>query len=184
MSDRLTQLSRTIAYALRHKPDRYGLMPNDQGWVDLVDLVSALRAHEAKWREISTDDIRLALEVGDKQRFELLDHRIRALYGHSLAERIEMEATVPPDTLFHGTTKAVLQTIRMSGLKPMQRQYVHLSPDVETAAEVGRRRTRRPVIITVHAARAAQSGCLFYQCNSDVWLSDSILPKHLTFPDH
>ena len=58
----------------------------------------------------------------------------------------------------------------------MRRQYVHLSLDVETAAEVGRRKARQPVILEIAAARAHAAGVRFYAGNDKVWLADFVPP--------
>ena len=77
---------------------------------------------------------------------------------------------------------AAQEKIRIEGLISMRRQYVHLSPDKDTASEVGRRRAKIPVILTVRARQAAAAGCSFYHRNSQVWLSDDIEPSFLDLP--
>ena len=61
----------------------------------------------------------------------------------------------------------------------MGRQYVHMSADIETAEQVGRRRDNRPVILTIEAKRAAADGIKFYIGNDKVWLADQIPPQYL-----
>ena len=40
---RLTGISRVLSHALRHDPGYYGLTLDPEGWVDLKDMVAALR---------------------------------------------------------------------------------------------------------------------------------------------
>ena len=40
---RLTGISRVLSHALRHDPGYYGLTLDPEGWVDLKDMVGALR---------------------------------------------------------------------------------------------------------------------------------------------
>lgn len=47
----------------------------------------------------------------------------------------------PPAVLFHGTATASLPVILADGLRPMRRQYVHLSADRDTALSVGSRKS-------------------------------------------
>ena len=61
----------------------------------------------------------------------------------------------------------------------MRRQYVHLSPDTETAYMVARRRTSTPVIIVVHANTAHAEGVQFYRANAEIWLSERVPPEYL-----
>ena len=62
------------------------------------------------------------------------------------------------------------------GLRPMRRQYVHLSVDVATARAVGLRKSAIPVVLVVHAAKAADSDVAFYEGNDLVWLAENVPP--------
>jgi putative RNA 2'-phosphotransferase len=72
------------------------------------------------------------------------------------------------------------------GLRPMNRQYVHLSTDKNTALQVGKRKTtlkkeeEQPVIIAISAVEAYNTGVYhFYQASDSVWLSDYIPPNFM-----
>ncbi|GCE17908.1 RNA 2'-phosphotransferase [Dictyobacter kobayashii] len=176
----LVQLSRTIAYALRHQPASFGLTLDEEGWVSVDSLVGALCQHRSAWKQLQISDIEKVMALPGKRRYELRDGRIRAYYGHSIQQRMLREAATPPTYLFHGTTPAAYEQIRQSGLLPMGRQYVHLSEDRETALQVARRRTSQPIILVVAALHAHQAGVQFYLGNDSVWLADAIPPDYLT----
>jgi putative RNA 2'-phosphotransferase len=114
-----------------------------------------------------------------KQRHEMQGKRIRAMYGHSLPILRTRTNVSPPATLFHGTSESAFQNIRTEGLKPMGRQQVHLSVDVETAVEVGRRKAALPVVVGIRALLAHSSGVEFYRGNEKVWLADAIPPQYV-----
>ncbi len=181
-ADRYIRLSRAMAHALRHRPDRYGLALDKDGWTPLSGLVEALAGASREWRDLTADDVCAVIASADKQRYETGAGRIRALYGHSLAGRIEKVPAAPPGLLYHGTAPAALAGIRREGLRPMRRQYVHLSPDTDMAVTVASRRTDAPVIITVHAGEAYADGAIFYRANEQVWLSESLAVRYLSFP--
>ena len=63
-----------------------------------------------------------------------------------------------------------LPQILQDGLKPMQRQYVHLSVDVDTATRVGKRRDGNPVILKIDTEAAQKAGIQFFIGNDKVWL--------------
>jgi putative RNA 2'-phosphotransferase len=115
----------------------------------------------------------------EKQRHELHDDKIRALYGHSLPGKLAKTPSVPPGVLFHGTSPAFLPAIKSSGLLRMTRQYVHLSSDVETALAVGKRKSREPIILQVRAKQANEQGIEFYVGNEKVWLVDHVPPEFI-----
>ncbi|MGA7329333.1 MAG: RNA 2'-phosphotransferase [Rhodomicrobium sp.] len=181
MSDQFLRLSRTVAHALRHHPERYGLELNEDGWAPLEALVVSL-ARDPQWSGLSTDDIRAMMAVASKKRYEIRDGQIRAVYGHSLVTKIMHAAATPPDHLYHGTSPGAVAKIRHEGLKPMRREYVHLSTDTATAATVARRRTATPVIISVHSREAHADGIVFHYCNPQVWLAEKIAVAYLAFP--
>ncbi len=172
-------LSKTIAHALRHAPWVYELELYDEGWVFLDSLVAALREKGGAWSELSRRHIEAMMATADKQRYELEGNRIRAVYGHSLPGRLARVPAAPPAMLYHGTPPRAAARILKEDLKPMGRQYAHLSVDRETAQQVGRRRAPAPVILQVASAAAHDAGVVFYAGNDKVWLADSVPAEFL-----
>lgn len=179
----LLHLSRAVSHALRHEPWLYELELDAEGWAGVDDVVSALRSEKPRWAELSAGDLARIIATSDKQRYEMREGRIRALYGHSLPGKLSRTEGVPPDVLYHGTSPSFLPAIRSSGLLPMARQYVHLSADVDTALAVGRRKSGTPVILRVRATPAREQGVQFYIGNARVWLADHIRPEFIAFPE-
>lgn len=174
-----TRLSKTVSHALQHQPWLYELEPDAEGWVPVEDLLAALRERKA-WRNLEAAGIAAMVEGSDKRRFEMRDGRIRALYGHSIPGKLSREPARPPAVLYHGTSPDAARSILAEGLRPMGRQYVHLSVDRATALQVGRRKSPRPAILTVDAAAAADHGVPFYRGNDLVWLADAIPARYIT----
>jgi len=83
----------------------------------------------------------------------------------------------PPDILYHGTSPKFVKSIMNHGLLKMNRQYVHLSIDLDTAIETGKRKDRNPIIIKVDSKIAYDEGILFYKGSDKVWLSENLLPN-------
>lgn len=183
MRDRHTQLSRALSHMLRHRPDLYGITLDKAGWAPVESVIAALARHKPHWRDLSPDEIDAMMAAAEKQRFEVKDARIRARYGHSVDGRISHRPARPPVLLYHGTTREALASIRKNGLRPMRRQFVHLSPDTETAMKVARRRTADPVIIEIDAESAHRSGVLFHNAGDRTWLVEMVDPIYLTIPD-
>ena len=169
-----TNLSRAVSHALRHEPEAYGLMPDSQGWVPVEALLAAIARRFPHWPALSESELDKMIRGSAKQRHELQDGRIRALYGHSTSTRIEKVPKQPPNMLYHGTDPQAAALILREGLRPMGRQYTHLSTDVPTARSVGLRKHRRPSILVVRAVDAWRSGVVFYEGNESVWLADHI----------
>ena len=76
--------TRRRVHALRHAPYLYELELDDEGWVSVAALLTALRNDREEWLNITTGDLVAITEQLDKRRFEIRGGKIRALYGHSV----------------------------------------------------------------------------------------------------
>ena len=132
------------------------------------------------WNKLNENDLHMMIEKSDKKRHEISAGKIRAVYGHSTQQRISKEAAIPPKILYHGTASRFMVKIMKKGLLPQERQYVHLSSDVETAILVGQRREDKPVLLKINALEAWNEGIKFYFANEKIWLADYIPNKYIS----
>jgi putative RNA 2'-phosphotransferase len=170
------KLSKRMSKVLRHDPGRAGLTPDDGGWVPVDAFLAAMR--------IGRTELDIVVAESDKQRFVVERgpdgvERIRANQGHSIPVDLGLPPATPPDQLYHGTSAAVLDSIRATGLNRGGRHHVHLSVDRETAHRVGSRRPGKVVVIPVDAAGMSRAGHLFYRSANGVWLTDSVPAGYL-----
>jgi putative RNA 2'-phosphotransferase len=183
MGKEMSRLSRTVSHALRHEPWLYELILNNEGWTSVESMLAALRREREEWADLSENDLARMIDTSNKRRHEIEDGKIRALYGHSIAGKLTMTPTIPPDLLFHGTDIHVVPQIKSSGLLPMGRQYVHLSTDKETAQQVARRKAKQWTILRVIANKAHAHGVSFYEGNEKVWLADEVPTQFIVFEE-
>ena len=175
------RLSKAVSHALRHEPWLYELELDDEGWVSVTQLVDALRVTRRCWAELNVTDLGEMIERSSKRRHEICAGRIRAIYGHSLPEKLKRTPSRPPAILCHGTSPASIPSIKAQGLQPMKRQYVHLSTDEATAIEVGKRKARQPALLRVRALEAYEAGVPFYEGNDRVWLAEAVPSEFIEF---
>jgi putative RNA 2'-phosphotransferase len=147
---------------------------DDQGWAYIDELINKAKQSG----EVTTLDRALIQEVvdtNDKKRFVISEdgQRIRAAQGHSIDVDLQLKPVKPPEFLYHGTATRFLNSILKEGLKPQQRQYVHLSKDIETATAVGQR-YGKPLILKIKAQLMYEQGFTFYLSENGVWLTDSV----------
>lgn len=171
-----SDLSRAVSHALRHEPWVYELELDHEGWVPVESLLTALRPMRPEWSSLLESDLSEMIQRSDKQRHELKDGKVRALYGHSIPGKLARVPDQPPAILYHGTAPETAAIIQQEGLKPMGRQYVHLSVDIPTAEQVGQRKSKTPVMLKILTEQASQTGIQFYQGNDRVWLADEVPP--------
>ncbi|MCZ8519840.1 MULTISPECIES: RNA 2'-phosphotransferase [Paenibacillus] len=166
------KLSKFMTKMLRHTPAEFGLkLEGADGSCTVEELLRAVRAQRS-WAWVTEDDIAAVVRQSEKQRFELRDGRIRARYGHS-HDRVQYEPGVPPHTLYHGTNRGAAGAILAEGIRPMNRQYVHLSEGTGFASLAGSRRGEL-VILTVDTRKAEELGVIFYSAGHEVWLADGV----------
>lgn len=173
MSKQYAETSKFLSYVLRHEPQSIGLALDREGWADIATLIAGAKQ---SGRELDETLIRAVVESNDKKRFAISEDglRIRAVQGHSTESvAITYAEKLPPEFLYHGTATRFLQSILKEGLKPGERQHVHLSEDVQTATAVGQR-YGKPIVLKVEALRMYQQGFKFFQAENGVWLTEKV----------
>lgn len=180
MSRDYRRISKFMSLVLRHRPEVVGLELDAAGYVAVDDLLVAMAAKDLA---LSPAELVELVASNDKKRFAFDETgaRIRAVQGHSIEVDLRYAPATPPEQLYHGTVGKFLKSIATEGLKPGSRQFVHLSPDYETATAVGSRRGK-PVVLVVASARMAGDGHLFYLASNGVWLTEHVPPEQITFP--
>ena len=118
------KVSKLMAYILRHSPEEFGLKPDMEGFVPLGYLVRAL---QRIYPDVTGDFVREIVGNDPKGRYEIRGDKIRARYGHSFEVTLNHEEDRETKILYHGTPRRNLEWILREGLKPMKRQFVHLT---------------------------------------------------------
>lgn len=166
---RRRRISRTLAYLLRHNRE----LPMDEyGWARLADVVQMLAVSESRLRVSMDELIRVSLAV-DELRFDVRNTMIRARYGHSRSVLTDHEPSNPDGALYHSTAMSSLQAVleRGEGLRPMSRQWVHMTTDRDTAIRVGRRHGPS-VLLALEDASAHGLVCRF--AGGTTWLIEQV----------
>ena len=176
---RLERLSKFISMILRHKPQVIGITLDEHGWADVDELIKGIN-ETGEEVEFSKDTLEIIVKTDKKQRYSFSQDKtlIRANQGHSIPVDVELEKKEPPKVLYHGTGVKSVKAIQEQGLLPMERLYVHLSTDVETATNVGKRHGT-PVIFKVNAEQMQKDGYDFFQSVNGVWLTKEVPAKYL-----
>lgn len=180
MSKKITERSRYLSYLLRHNPTDAGLTLDKEGWCQLAELFTNT--------DFTFNELCQIVELDSKGRYSF-DHNspqhaqcIRANQGHSVATvDITFQAATPPSVLYHGTSEGALcEIINTGAIKAMNRQYVHLSADIETAKTVGTRHHRNGslVLLQVDAEAMMNDGIKFFRSENGVWLVNSVDAKY------
>ncbi|MBD3351174.1 MAG: RNA 2'-phosphotransferase, partial [Candidatus Lokiarchaeota archaeon] len=124
-------ISKKLAWILRHAAPKLGLSVEKGGWI-LLEPVLKIVNKKAK-QQVTKEDIEYVVEYNAKRRYSIKGKYIRANQGHSFPVDLLLEEKTPPSVLYHGTHEKAVKWIDKSGLRKMNRNHVHLSPDIPTA---------------------------------------------------
>jgi putative RNA 2'-phosphotransferase len=169
------RISRFLTYLLRHRPKEYPLVFDKRGFVEWRDVVEFV---QERFYDATEDDIRAVVIDSEKKRFELQGDKVRATYGHSFRVDLGEDVVEPPAQLYYGTARDLAQSMLRNGLKPRDRQYVHLSVSAEEAESVARRHDPNPAIIVVDAQAAHDEGIQFHS-SGPLYLVEAVPAKFL-----
>lgn len=174
--NKLINDSKLLSLVLRHKPETIGIKLDKHGWANVKELIEGMK-HKTVF---SIEWLEYIVDTDEKQRYTFNEDKslIRANQGHSIAVDVEMQICEPPEFLFHGSATKYEESIDLHGLVPKSRLYVHLSSDVTTAIEVGKRHGV-PIVYSVHAGRMYRDGYKFMLSDNGVWLTDQVNKVYL-----
>ena len=175
----LVHLSKFISLILRHKPETVGLSLDEHGYVGVDELIDAINNNSDF--NIDKHILEFIVNTDNKKRYSFSEDgtKIRANQGHSVKVDLGLKEVKPHDVLYHGTGVKYLNNILIDGLKSKSRMYVHLSSDIDTAIEVGKRHGE-PVVLGIDAIRMYEEGYKFYLSENGVWLTDCVPNRFLS----
>ncbi|MGB8194017.1 MAG: RNA 2'-phosphotransferase [Chitinophagaceae bacterium] len=171
------RISKFLSFILRHHPEMADITLDKNGWANVDELIQNL---PTKGFDITHEMLDHVVATNSKQRFAYNNDKtkIRASQGHSIEVDLELKAAVPPPFLYHGTAEKHISSILLNGIEKRERQYVHLSVDVQTAVAVGGRHGK-PKVLVIAAEQMNNDGFIFYISENKVWLTEHVPAKYL-----
>ena len=167
----MEEVSKKLAFLLRHCTGPQ-FVDVRGGWASVDAILRELKIGRDALDEIVSTDSK------GRYSYSADGTKIRANQGHSIpGVEIDMERPTAPEFLYHGTATRFLNDIFRMGLKPMGRQWVHLSSDAETALAVGRRHGS-PVVLRIHAQRFVEDGHDLFRSANGVWQAKGVPPEY------
>lgn len=168
--------SRRLAYILRHDFEKYDLSFNRDGSVLLVDLADKLG--------VSVRDIEDVVAGDADGRFLIFSRNglifIKALYGHNRKFNIEPSGVAWDISkgafLYHGTPEVNVDLIMENGLKPMSRNFVHLTTNFDMALSKGERfkKSVNTVILVIDVEEMLMRDLVLFDIGNGIVLTDFV----------
>lgn len=173
----LQELGKIIEYILLYRPDEFGLFLDEDGSLPIKELIWALHEEEG-WKHIRLSHLKELVCSQFEPAFTLQGNYIKAKEPR---ERIS-STTAPPRLLFYAAKRKAYPVILKHGLKTAGRPYVPLATTEEIALRIGKRRDPKPILLTIHAARAHEKGEVFSLCGELLYLVKALPPPFLSGP--
>ncbi|SCU81491.1 LAMI_0B06458g1_1 [Lachancea mirantina] len=185
-----TQISKSLAYLLRHGAIKEGLPIDVDGYVPIDVLLAHNRLKSQNATKLDVDRV---VATNSKKRFHVKTVNnvglICATQGHSIEQIVPTKSVLVPITdpqelpekLIHGTNVANCLVILETGyIKKMRRNHVHLAPGVTGIDDnvVSGMRNSSNVHIYLQRDTILEKATLFKSLN-DVYLSVTDIPISL-----
>ena len=173
----LERLGRTMAGILRH--GRFDLEMDDQGFVDLREMVAEIQNSNKRMHWLRPHHIIALIETDPKGRYQVSGEMVRATYGHTIPLELNLPTEDVPMVLFYPTTPEEADIILEVGLLPSDRSMVHLSLTYNDAYSAGSVRTEVPVILAIDTVLCCDEGYVIGKAGKTVFLCKQVPPQCL-----
>ena len=165
--------SKFLSLILRHHPEVANLTLDSHGWAAIDNLLINLNITKADIIEIVENDSKGRYIISKDGK------SIRANYGHSIDVNLNLKITNPPLYLYHGTSIDNIDSIMEKGILSMQRQYVHLSQNYDTALKVGLRHGEA-IVLKISAQEMVHNGMEFFKSENGIYLTKYVPNNYIT----
>ncbi|MFW3146795.1 MAG: RNA 2'-phosphotransferase [Thermoplasmatota archaeon] len=181
----LESLGRIMAGVLRHFPEKFGMDMDEEGFVDIYKLVTAVKRKRGdKMRWLRPTHVIGLVETDPKGRYQVENNHVRATYGHSLHLSMSLPTDNIPERLYYPASPDEVESLLGGGLQPVDRTMVHLSKTWNDAYEAGiHREGPDPVIIRIDAEKAQDNGIIIQRAGKTVFTVEEIPSDFLSLAD-
>lgn len=176
-ASQLRKLSRFLILMLYHRPARFPITLDEQGYAHIGEIMRLLKGLP-NFRWATQADIDAVIELPGRRRFERSGDRIRALSEQETERPIYPEA-VPPAKLYYGSAPESTTLIEREGLVSDPGDYVRLSTTPDSARSAALRHSATPVVWVVDAAAAHSSAHPFYETEEGIFLVRALPARFL-----
>jgi putative RNA 2'-phosphotransferase len=176
----LESLARMLTYILSHRPDEFGLVLSEEGFIPIKLLLQALGG-EPGWGFVRRYHLDQVVGLMSPPAFEVADERIRALTPGPAQLRRE-SGEPPPALLYAAIPPKAHAKVWEEGLKPPPERDLVLAATPELAKKLGRRRAPDPILVIVQAQAATRRGVSFTGYGEGLYLAPALPRDFLQLP--
>lgn len=162
---KIEDLEKELSYILGRKPDEFGLIPDQEGYISIKDLI---QVYSQLGKTLTKNDLNEIILKDTK--LEIRENRIRAKEIFFSVENISIHML--PKTLFTFIRERAHEAVFQQGIR-YTNSLVPLFRDKDFALKVGMRRTKDPIILEINTNEFKNRGVKAYV------IGDMILVSHV-----
>lgn len=171
-------IGKTLSYWLRHGVKDTGKYDNE-GFVNVNKLLTMINNQET---QLTKFDIETYLQNEKKERFLLVDNKIKALYGHSFEVKNNIQKKALPETLYIPLNHNFLNNHKDETEFSHNRNFYYFEDYAKAAVDKDLSQISLFEIKINELSEEMQNSLSYAQ--HGVWQLDSIIPvQHLNFSD-
>jgi len=175
---KISGLTKFLAYLLGRRPDEFGLIPDENGWISLKSLIQAFSETDG-WRHIGKNDIRELLYHPDCG-IEIENNHIRAKDRQNLP--VFQPCIDIPGQLYTCVRRRAYPLVHEKGVRSGPGGRIICCLDRELATRIGKRFDPRPVLLTLHPRSTAALEIEFVRFGDSIFLCNRIPAGAFTGP--
>ncbi|NIA08264.1 MAG: hypothetical protein GWP10_00445 [Nitrospiraceae bacterium] len=183
MSDiALKRLTKAIFAMLGRRPDAFGIVLDEGGWISIKELHQALMT-EPGFPHITSKALSQFFPLYRPKNFEWQEDRVRVIPKSQSPDLTIYEEIIPSEPLYVTIRPKAHAHVIDHGLRPGgNKRWIVLSTDREMALRIGRRRDRKPIMVKVLASKACEAGVVFRKAGESLYLVDRLDPQWMNIP--
>ncbi len=175
----IEQFAKFSAYVLGRRPDEFGLVLNDNGYVKIKEFIQAVTETDG-WRHVRNSHINDMLLMLNNPPVEVDQKLIRAKDRSRLNHYIACKN--PPKLLYVCISHKSYLSVLDKGVHPTAHANIICSKDQQMAERISRRRDNQPIVLTVHVRKMLGRELTFLHAGELLFLTDFIPTDCFTGP--
>lgn len=173
------QLTKLITYILERRPDEFGLVLDQNGYIKVKELLKAIHEEDG-WKYVRRSHLDEIMITLSDPPFELSENLIRAMHRHRLPKHVFTQDL--PKLMYTCIRQKAYPHVTDKGLSPIAAPHVILSSNRQMAERMGKRIDQAPILLTVNVRQSLVNGVKFSHAGGALYLANFIPAKCFSGP--
>ncbi len=175
---KIKKVYKLLLYILSRKPDEFGIVPDDNGFVKIKELIQVFSQDKNLpfIRPQTFNEILLNIK---NSQIEIQHNLIRAKNRETLPNFIK--DFTPPKLLYICVRNRSLNHILERGISAPNNRVI-LSSNIDQSVMIGKRKDNKPELLIINTEYATDNGATFYKFGDKIYIADFISPKSFINP--